>query len=95
MTVFVGARGCQFPRPAASITPPASTSRRLRIGRRDRNDRDVRLLPRHIALTERPSNPATYIMCSPREQPDLCGVIVDHLKANNRCGACHGAGHWA
>ena len=39
----------------------------------------------HIALTERPSNPATYIMCSPREQPDLCGVIVDHLKANNRC----------
>jgi protoporphyrinogen/coproporphyrinogen III oxidase len=39
----------------------------------------------HIALSERPSNPATYIMCSPREQPDLCGVIVDHLKANNRC----------
>jgi protoporphyrinogen/coproporphyrinogen III oxidase len=39
----------------------------------------------HIALRERPSNPATYIMCSPREQPDLCGVIVDHLKANNRC----------
>jgi protoporphyrinogen/coproporphyrinogen III oxidase len=39
----------------------------------------------HIALTERPSNPATYIMCSPREQPDLCGVIVDHHKANNRC----------
>ncbi|WP_236977263.1 MULTISPECIES: NAD(P)/FAD-dependent oxidoreductase [Mycobacterium] len=39
----------------------------------------------HIALAERPSNPATYIMCSPREQPDLCGVIVDHLKANNRC----------
>ncbi|ORV54418.1 hypothetical protein AWC05_17610 [Mycobacterium florentinum] len=39
----------------------------------------------HIALSGRPSNPATYIMCSPREQPDLCGVIVDHLKANNRC----------
>jgi protoporphyrinogen oxidase len=39
----------------------------------------------HIAFSERPSNPATYIMCSPREQPDLCGVIVDHLKANNRC----------
>ncbi|MCX2930043.1 NAD(P)/FAD-dependent oxidoreductase [Mycobacterium sp. CVI_P3] len=39
----------------------------------------------HIALGTRPSNPATYIMCSPREQPDLCGVIVDHLKANNRC----------
>ena len=39
----------------------------------------------HIALSERPANPATYIMCSPREQPDLCGVIVDHLKANNRC----------
>jgi protoporphyrinogen/coproporphyrinogen III oxidase len=39
----------------------------------------------HIALSQRPSNPATYIMCSPREQPDLCGVIVDHLKANNRC----------
>ena len=39
----------------------------------------------HIALSERPPNPATYIMCSPREQPDLCGVIVDHLKANNRC----------
>jgi protoporphyrinogen oxidase len=39
----------------------------------------------HIALSQRPSNPATYVMCSPREQPDLCGVIVDHLKANQRC----------
>jgi protoporphyrinogen oxidase len=39
----------------------------------------------HLALSKRPTNPATYIMCSPREQPDLCGVIVDHLKANNRC----------
>lgn len=39
----------------------------------------------HIALSERPSNPATYVMCSPREQPDLCGVIVDHRKANKRC----------
>lgn len=39
----------------------------------------------HLALARRPANPATYIMCSPREQPDLCGVIVDHLKANNRC----------
>jgi len=38
----------------------------------------------HIALSRRPENPATYIMCSPREQPDLCGVIVDHLKARNR-----------
>lgn len=38
----------------------------------------------HIALRRRPKNPATYIMCSPREQPDLCGVIVDHLKARNR-----------
>ena len=39
----------------------------------------------HIALKHRPQNPATYIMCSPLEQPDLCGVIVDHLKANGRC----------
>jgi protoporphyrinogen/coproporphyrinogen III oxidase len=39
----------------------------------------------HLALSRRPENPATYIMCSPREQPDLCGVIVDHLKARNRC----------
>jgi len=39
----------------------------------------------HLALSKRPTNPATYIMCSPREQLDLCGVIVDHLKANNRC----------
>jgi protoporphyrinogen oxidase len=38
----------------------------------------------HVALSERPENPATYIMCSPREQPDLCGVIVDHLKARHR-----------
>jgi len=38
----------------------------------------------HIALSHRPANRATYIMCSPREQPDLCGVIVDHLKARNR-----------
>lgn len=44
----------------------------------------------HLALRERPANPATYIMCSPREQPDLCGVIVDHLKANNRCGPGQG-----
>ncbi|MUL65932.1 hypothetical protein BOO86_15760 [Mycobacterium sp. CBMA 234] len=39
----------------------------------------------HLALSTRPANPATYIMCSPKEQRDLCGVIVDHLKANNRC----------
>lgn len=38
----------------------------------------------HIALSRRPDNPATYIMCSPREQVDLCGVIVDHLKARHR-----------
>jgi len=38
----------------------------------------------HIALSRRPENPATYIMCSPREQPDLCGVIVDHFKARKR-----------
>jgi protoporphyrinogen oxidase len=38
----------------------------------------------HLALARRPANPATYIMCSPREQPDLCGVIVDHLKARGR-----------
>jgi protoporphyrinogen oxidase len=38
----------------------------------------------HVALSKRPENPATYIMCSPLEQPDLCGVIVDHLKARNR-----------
>lgn len=44
----------------------------------------------HIGLSERPSNPATYIMCSPREQPDLCGVIVDHFKANNRCSVDKG-----
>ncbi|MCV6981637.1 FAD-dependent oxidoreductase [Mycolicibacterium pulveris] len=44
----------------------------------------------HLALNERPTNPATYIMCSPREQPDLCGVIVDHLKAHNRCGPAQG-----
>jgi protoporphyrinogen/coproporphyrinogen III oxidase len=44
----------------------------------------------HIALSQRPSNPATYIMCSPREQPDLCGVIVDHLKAADRCPADNG-----
>lgn len=44
----------------------------------------------HLALAQRPNNPATYIMCSPREQPDLCGVIVDHLKANHRCAAEQG-----
>lgn len=38
----------------------------------------------HIALRKRPANPATYIMASPKEQPDLCGVIVDHLKARGR-----------
>lgn len=38
----------------------------------------------HLALKTRPANPATYIMVSPREQRDLCGVIVDHLKAEQR-----------
>ena len=38
----------------------------------------------HIGLSHRPQNPATYIMASPKENPDLCGVIVDHLKAANR-----------
>ncbi len=38
----------------------------------------------HIALRKRPQNPATYIMAAPSEQPDLCGVIVDHLKARGR-----------
>tara|TARA_B110000211_G_C14093203_1_gene560732 strand:+ start:1222 stop:2559 length:1338 start_codon:yes stop_codon:yes gene_type:complete len=38
----------------------------------------------HLCLSERPANPATYIMVSPKENPDLCGVIVDHLKAANR-----------
>jgi len=44
----------------------------------------------HIALKSRPANPATYIMASPREQPDFCGVIVDHLKARNRAPADKG-----
>lgn len=38
----------------------------------------------HLALRKRPENPATYIMVSPRENKDHCGVIVDHLKANGR-----------
>jgi len=38
----------------------------------------------HIALSQRPANPATYIMVSPRENRDLSGCIVDHLKANGR-----------
>jgi protoporphyrinogen oxidase len=38
----------------------------------------------HIALRKKPANPATYIMVSDKEQHDLCGVIVDHLKAKGR-----------
>jgi oxygen-dependent protoporphyrinogen oxidase len=38
----------------------------------------------HIALAKRPDNNATYIMTSPKENLDLCGVIVDHLKADGR-----------
>jgi oxygen-dependent protoporphyrinogen oxidase len=38
----------------------------------------------HLALSRRPENPATYIMVSPRENADLAGCIVDHLKANHR-----------
>jgi protoporphyrinogen/coproporphyrinogen III oxidase len=38
----------------------------------------------HLALRRRPQNPATYIMVSPRENPQHCGVIVDHLKARGR-----------
>jgi len=44
----------------------------------------------HIALKSRPANPATYIMASPKEQPDFCGVIVDHLKARYRAPADKG-----
>jgi protoporphyrinogen oxidase len=44
----------------------------------------------HIALKSRPANPATYIMASPREQLDFCGVIVDHLKAGFRAPADKG-----
>ena len=38
----------------------------------------------HLALSRRPRNPATYIMVSPRENADLSGCIVDHLKARGR-----------
>lgn len=38
----------------------------------------------HIVLREAPSNPATYIMVAPSENPELCGVIVDHKKARRR-----------
>jgi len=38
----------------------------------------------HLALRHKPANPATYIMASAKEQPELCGVIVDHLKARGR-----------
>lgn len=38
----------------------------------------------HLVLRKRPANPATYIMVSPRENADLCGVIVDHKKAAKR-----------
>jgi protoporphyrinogen oxidase len=44
----------------------------------------------HIALSRRPENPATYIMVSPRENPDLSGCIVDHLKARHRVPAGKG-----
>jgi protoporphyrinogen oxidase len=44
----------------------------------------------HLCLSERPQNPATYIMVSPKENPDLCGVIVDHLKADKRAPAHKG-----
>lgn len=44
----------------------------------------------HLALSTRPSNPATYIMVSPRESPDLSGCIADHLKANHRVPAGKG-----
>jgi protoporphyrinogen/coproporphyrinogen III oxidase len=38
----------------------------------------------HLLLSRRPANPATYIMAAPSESPDMCGVIVDHLKAAGR-----------
>ena len=38
----------------------------------------------HLALRRRPANPATYIMNSMKQDPDWCGVIVDHLKAEGR-----------
>ena len=44
----------------------------------------------HLVLRRRPDVPATYILASPREHPDLCGVIVDHLKAPGRVTADKG-----
>jgi protoporphyrinogen/coproporphyrinogen III oxidase len=44
----------------------------------------------HLALSRRPENPATYIMVSRRENPDLSGCIVDHLKARGRVPADKG-----
>ena len=44
----------------------------------------------HLCLSRRPANPATYIMVSPQENADLCGVIVDHLKAGKRAPAHKG-----
>jgi protoporphyrinogen/coproporphyrinogen III oxidase len=38
----------------------------------------------HLALSKTPANPATYIMVSPKENPDLCGCIADHRKARGR-----------
>ena len=49
-----------------------------------RNTTYISAVDTHIALRHEPSNPATYIMVSQREHADLCGVIVDHKKANKR-----------
>ena len=55
-----------------------------------RNTTYISAVDTHLALRKQPSNPATYIMVSQRESPDLCGVIVDHKKAAKRVAAGKG-----
>jgi protoporphyrinogen oxidase len=49
-----------------------------------RNTTYISAVNTHLVLRSRPVNPATYIMVSPRENSALCGVIVDHRKADGR-----------
>ena len=66
--------------PALAMYPQMPSVQKAFYG----NTTYISALDAHLVLRKRPSNPATYIMVSARENLDLCGVIVDHLKARKR-----------
>ena len=84
----------QFDRAVITTTAPSALSLYPQMNGKARelyqNTNYICSVNTHIALSKCPENKATYIMASPKENVDFCGVIVDHLKANSRVPAGKG-----